>query len=115
MFTDKFLIPSGTTAVIVAYQLHRDPDVFPQPEKFIPERFLERDSTKNPYSYVPFSAGPRNCIGQKFAVMEEKVIVSNIIRNYKITSVDRREDLVLLAELILRPKSGIRMIVERRQ
>lgn len=47
------------------YMLHRNPNVFPEPEKFIPERFLEQKShdKKNAFSYVPFSGGYRNCIG----------------------------------------------------
>lgn len=54
-------------------------------------------------------------LGQKFALMEEKVIVSWILRKFKITSDDKREDLVLLAELILRPKNGIRISIEPRR
>ncbi len=50
--------------MLAIMSLHRDPKVFPDPEKFDPERFSQENSAKrNPFAYVPFSAGPRNCIG----------------------------------------------------
>lgn len=59
-----FKVPKGTNAIIVSYALHRDPGVFPDPEEFRPERFFpENSSGRHPYAYIPFSAGPRNCIG----------------------------------------------------
>ncbi|XP_014250199.1 cytochrome P450 4c3 isoform X2 [Cimex lectularius] len=110
----KYTIPKGTTAMIVAYQLHRDPSEFPDPEVFKPERFAMRDSSRHPYSYIPFSAGPRNCIGQKFAILEEKVVVSTVLRKYRVKAVDRRENLVLLGELVLRPKNGLYIAISPR-
>ena len=60
------LIPSGTNVIMAPCLLHRDPKIFPRPDLFIPERFLpESSARRHPYSYLPFSAGPRNCIGQK--------------------------------------------------
>ncbi|XP_043401750.1 cytochrome P450 4V2 [Chelonia mydas] len=59
-----FKIPKGTEVVIVTYALNRDPEVFPDPEEFRPERFFpENSSGRHIYAYVPFSAGSRNCIG----------------------------------------------------
>jgi cytochrome P450 len=64
---------------------------------------------------VPFSAGPRNCIGQRFALLEEKSIISSIIRHFKVKSIQKREDIKLLQEVVLRPFNEILMQFERRQ
>ncbi|KAB7504045.1 Cytochrome P450 4C1 [Armadillidium nasatum] len=59
----EYVIPKETNVFVIAYQLHRDPDQFPDPNSFKPERFLSENSVKrNPYAYVPFGAGSRNCI-----------------------------------------------------
>ena len=112
---DGYDIPANSTVWLMGYMLHRDPAHFPDPELYQPERFLpEKSAGRHPYAYVPFSAGARNCIGQKFALMEEKVILATILRHFHIESVTKRDELVLRGEVILRPSSGIRLRLRKR-
>ncbi|GFT08347.1 cytochrome P450 4V2, partial [Nephila pilipes] len=56
-------VPSGSLCLILISEIHHDPDYFPEPEKFVPERFFPENSEgRHPYAFIPFSAGPRNCI-----------------------------------------------------
>ena len=110
---DSYTIPKGATIMIFPYVLHRNKEVFPQPEFYRPERFFTENeinwSKINPFSYIPFSAGPRNCIGQRFALTEEKIVLANLFRNFNITSIDHRDKVRVSMELVTRPWDPIRM------
>lgn len=111
----NYTLPAGTQTPILPFLIHRNPKVFPNPEEFNPDNFLpEKVLNRHPFAYLPFSAGPRNCIGQKFAMLEEKVVLSSVLRKLRLRSLDTREDIPLLLELILRPKDGLRIKISRR-
>ncbi|KAH8034295.1 hypothetical protein HPB51_022748 [Rhipicephalus microplus] len=100
-------IPKGTVAVIFIYFMHRHPRFVPKPNDFIPERFLELDKERHPFLYIPFAGGARNCIGQKFAQLEDKILLAQILRRFKVQSKTRNEDLQMSLELVLRPTQGL--------
>lgn len=79
------VVPAGTNITIPVYALHREADVFPEPNEFDPERFSPENSEhRNPYAYIPFSAGPRNCIGLRYAMLEIKAFIVKILLNFKL-------------------------------
>ncbi|KAI5721499.1 hypothetical protein M8J77_021579 [Diaphorina citri] len=80
-----YTIPAGATIGIFIYGLHRHPQLWNNPNQFDPDRFLPSQSShRNPSGYVPFSLGPRGCIGSKYAMLQMKTTISTILRRYKI-------------------------------
>ncbi|XP_059607754.1 cytochrome P450 4d2-like [Phlebotomus argentipes] len=112
---DNLRIPGKSTVIIGAFCMGRDAKLFPDPETFKPERFHEDEVTgRNPFSYIPFSAGPRNCIGQKFAMLEMKTVIVRLLQMYKI-SVDPSYDKPhLVATIVLRSSNGIVLNFKKR-
>ncbi|XP_016995690.2 cytochrome P450 4d1 isoform X1 [Drosophila takahashii] len=111
------LIPAGTNIGISPLYLGRREELFSEPNSFKPERFdvVTTAEKLNPYAYIPFSAGPRNCIGQKFAMLEIKAIAANVLRHYEVDFVgDTSQPPVLIAELILRTKDPLMFKVRER-
>ncbi|KAL5234004.1 hypothetical protein ACI65C_001414 [Semiaphis heraclei] len=102
----NYSIPPMTTMAVFPYILHRNENIFKQPEDFIPERFLDEDNkSKFLFSYIPFSAGARNCIGQKYAMNQMKTVISTVLRNAKISSSGRKEDIKISMQLLIRIES----------
>lgn len=90
--------------------IHFDPQYYPEPEKFIPERFShENRENIKPFSYLPFGVGPRNCIGSRFALMEVKAFFFSIISNFSIEKSSRTEVPFKLKPEVFqhRPQNGV--------
>lgn len=78
-------IPKDSPIIIPVYSIHRDPSVYPDPEKYDPERFSpEAKQSRDPYSYMPFGHGPHNCIGLRFAQMEMKLVLARMLKKFRL-------------------------------
>ncbi|XP_032666228.1 cytochrome P450 4C1-like [Odontomachus brunneus] len=107
---DSNIIPCGTYVHLNIYDVHRDPNFWPNPNVFDPDRFLpEKIQKRHPYSYLPFSAGPRNCIGQRFAMLEMKAMIATLVRNFYLEPIDYLKDMQITADLILQPNHPLRV------
>ncbi|XP_055911116.1 probable cytochrome P450 4s3 [Eupeodes corollae] len=106
-------VPRGTSINLLAYVVHREEKYFPEPDRFQPERFLVDENKLHPYAFIAFSAGPRNCIGQKFAMLELKCTLSNILRAYELLPVEGFVPLPL-AELVIKSGNGIQVRLRKR-
>ena len=102
-------VPKGTVVLLAPYALHRRPDVWPDPARFDPARFTpEAESARHRSAYLPFSAGPRTCIGLHFALLEGPLVLASLLRRADFALVDPR-GAVPEPVATLRPRGGLPM------
>uniref|UniRef100_A0A4W6CPR9 Cytochrome P450 3A n=1 Tax=Lates calcarifer TaxID=8187 RepID=A0A4W6CPR9_LATCA len=99
------VIPKDMVVMVPTWPLHRDPDLWPEPEAFKPERY-----NIDPYTYMPFGAGPRNCIGMRFALVMMKLAVVETLQRYSF-SVCKETEIPLEMDIqgLLMPKRPIQL------
>jgi cytochrome P450 len=86
---DGYLVKAGTVCAIGVYAMHRDPTLWDRPLEFDPDRFSpENTPNRDRWQYIPFSAGPRTCIGDHFAMLEATLALATIIRRTEIRSLN---------------------------
>ncbi|XP_076255638.1 cytochrome P450 4C1-like isoform X1 [Rhynchophorus ferrugineus] len=111
-----FVIPKFSTVYFGVVYIHRNAKYWPNPLNFDPDRFLPEEVAKrHPCCYIPFSYGPRNCIGKNYAMMNMKVLVSTVLRKFKIHCAYKRiEDIKLKTNIVLRFRDGAKVSVTPR-
>ena len=83
-------IKKGQVVAVQIYALHHNPEIYPNPEEFIPERFSdENKKSRESVAYLPFGAGPRNCIGMRFAIIEIKLLLTSILSKYRFSTCEK--------------------------
>ncbi|XP_062592650.1 ultra-long-chain fatty acid omega-hydroxylase-like [Saccostrea cucullata] len=112
---DNFEIPAKTNIIISIHSLHHNPTVWGEdhmefkPERFTRENIEKRDS----FAFCPFSAGPRNCIGQQFAMSEEKIVLATLLQKFDF-SVDKTHNVEKQIAAVMRAKEGIKLFAHPR-
>ncbi len=109
------MIPKNAVIQVNIWLMHRDPRYWDEPEKFIPERFASGNKPgRHRFSYLPFGGGPRICIGSKFSLLEAQLILASVAQFWRLKASD---DYVLepRGQIVLQPKDGLPMTLERRK
>ncbi|KAH1009416.1 hypothetical protein HUJ04_001775 [Dendroctonus ponderosae] len=105
-FSGHKIIPKGANVVLSLFHLHRSEKYWEDPQKFDPDRFLPENVSKiTPYSYLPFSSGPRDCLGKAQAMVMLKISVGSIVRSFQISSKHKSiDEFELMSSLSLKTK-----------
>jgi len=108
-------VTKGMGVTMAQWVVHRDPRWYDAPEEFRPERWANDLLKRLPrFAYFPFGGGPRQCIGNTFALMEATLILATIVRKFRLRLV-ANHPVVPLASITLRPRHGVRVVLEARQ
>ncbi|KAK9693339.1 Phosphatidylethanolamine-binding protein [Popillia japonica] len=111
---DGIILKKGLTLVLINYELHKNPKYYVEPNKFMPERFLTpKTENSNTYTYIPFSAGPRSCIGNRYAFLSMKTFLSKLLLQYELITVNHQ--LVVRPEIVLVSTSGFKIRLRKRK
>ncbi|XP_037713501.1 uncharacterized protein LOC119549472 [Drosophila subpulchrella] len=110
------IMPKGSQIVVHVFDIHRNAKYWDNPEEFRPERFLpESSQNRHTYAYIPFSAGQRNCIGQKYAMQEMKTLMVALLKQFQILPVIDPKSLVFQSGITLRTQNKIHVKLVRRK
>ncbi|XP_070768650.1 cytochrome P450 3A30-like [Enoplosus armatus] len=109
-------IPKDMIVMTPVYALHRDPELWPEPEEFKPDRFSKQNKQNiNPYTYLPFGIGPRNCLGMRFALVMVKLALVEVLQNYSFLVCEETEiPLKLAVSSVVGPQNPIKLKLARR-
>jgi len=108
----QWRIPQGFSIMVSLRQLHLDPELYPDPQRFDPQRFLENKPST--FSWVPFGGGTRRCVGAAFANMEMDIVLRTVVRRVAIHTTSAPGEKVHNRGVAFTPKKGGRMVVHRR-
>jgi hypothetical protein len=104
--------PPGVVLIVNAQLVHHDPEIYPDPYAFRPERFLDR--APGTYTWLPFGGGRRRCIGASFALLEMKVVLRAVFQRYEITAADAAPEVARRRSITISPSRGARVILHQR-
>jgi cytochrome P450 len=104
------LLPAGASVAPCIYLLHRRPEIYPEPDRFRPERFLEQPA--GTYTWIPFGGGVRRCLGASFALFEMKTVLRSIVRSVRLRPADPAPERVSRRAITLTPSRGAAVVAE---
>ncbi|XP_054570890.1 cytochrome P450 3A12 isoform X2 [Eptesicus fuscus] len=109
-------IPKGTVVMVPSFILQRDAAYWSEPEEFRPERFSKKNQDSiNPYTYMPFGSGPRNCIGMRFAIMNMKLAIVRVLQNFSFKPCKETQiPLKIVSQGLTQPQKPIVLMAELR-
>jgi cytochrome P450 family 135 len=105
-------LPAGTLVLPAIAAIHMRPDLYPQPEQFRPERFL--DGGAESYAWIPFGGGVRRCIGASFAQVEMRVVLREVLRRVRLRAASPAPERAKVLHVTVVPARGCRVVVEER-
>jgi cytochrome P450 len=108
-----YSVPAGSYVFVSPYVLHRTPELWPEPNRFEPERFGPGFSIDR-FAYIPFGAGPNLCIGRDFALLEATLLVAAVAARFRLTSIPGA-DVQVDPLVTIRPRGGLPMVLSRRE
>ncbi|XP_016656341.1 cytochrome P450 4C1 [Acyrthosiphon pisum] len=115
IFSSDYVLPKGTMCIISPLATHRSPDLYSNPRDFNPENFSpENIAKRHRYSFIPFSGGPRGCIGSKYVMMVMKVTVSTFLRHFSVHTNIKLTDIKLKLDVLMRSVDGYPVTIRPR-
>ena len=110
---DGFSVPAGSDSVLSIWSIHHDPELWPDPERFDPTRFLG-EPAHDRYAWMPFGAGPRACIGQHFSMLEAVAALALLVRDFTLESEYPSDAVPVNSAVTIYPEVPVRSVVTPR-